>query len=165
MAAIELAPYRHDDPAFEIDLPVGMEVGAMPGVCVVAREPEGERSPFRSNLTVVAQDLPPGIDPVELAEASLAEEARRFPHWRLIDRAPARVGELDAERTLATYRLARDSGVDFGRELSIAVEQWRAQVGERVWIVSASAESGDYGLVSELWAACAESLRPGGGAA
>jgi hypothetical protein len=161
MAEIELERYRHRDPPFEIDLPVGMEVGAMPGVLVVAREPAGARSPFASNLTVVAQDLPVGLDLAAHADESLAEEARSLPHWRLIDRAPAHVGELDAERTLATYRLSRASGVDFGRELSVAVEQWRIDVERRVWIVSASAESGDYGLVSDVWTTCAESLRPG----
>jgi hypothetical protein len=162
MAVARLERFRHPDPAFEIDLPSGMEVGVMPGVLVVARAPEGATtSPFRTNLTVVAQELPAGVDASSYAEFALAEEARSFPDFRLIDRAPARLTCLDAERTLATYRLARDSGVDFGRPLSITVEQWRAVHEDLAWIVSASCETPDYALVADLWTACAESLRPG----
>ena len=95
MATAGLERYRHPAPAFEIDLPTGFEVGVMPGVLVVARAPEAaSASPFRANLTVVAQQLPPGVDPVELSDGSLAEQARTFPGWRLIDRAEARLGEL-----------------------------------------------------------------------
>jgi hypothetical protein len=161
MATAGLERYRHPAPAFEIDLPTGFELGVMPGVLVVARAPEAaSASPFRANLTVVAQQLPPGVDPVELSDGSLAEQARTFPGWRLIDRAEARIGELPAERTLATYRVTRDSGIDMGRGVSIAVEQWRALAGDVAWIVSGSCETAEYGLVGELWRACAESLRP-----
>jgi hypothetical protein len=161
MATAELERYRHPDPTFEIDLPAGFELGVMPGVLIVARAPEtASRSPFRANLTVVAQELPPGVDPVALSDGSLAEQARSFPRWRLIDRAEARIGELPAERTLATYLVTRDSGIDMGRSVSVAVEQWRAQAGDVAWIVSGSCETPHYGLVADLWAACAESLRP-----
>ena len=162
MAAGQLERYRHADPAFEIDLPPGTEVGTMPGMLVVARAPEdASSSPFRTNLTVVAQELPPGTGPRALAEASLAEAARSFPGWRLIDRAPARLGELTAERTLATYLPSRRSGVDFGRPLSVAVEQWRVLHGGLAWILSASCETPDYGCFGDVWRACAASWRPG----
>jgi hypothetical protein len=161
-AFADLERYRHDDPAFEIDLPAAAEVGTMPGMLVVARAPEdASASPFRTNLTVVAQHLPPDLSAERYAEVALGEAAASFPQWRLIDRQPAVLGGLPAERTLATYWLSRDSGVDFGRQLSVAVEQWWQLRGGMAWIVSASCEVGDYGRVGELWAACAESLRPG----
>jgi hypothetical protein len=161
MTVVELERYRHPDPRFEIDLPQGAELGVMPGMVLVARLPEdASPSPFRSNLTIVAQELPAGVDVSAHGDASLAEEARSLPEWRLIDRAPAEVGGRTAERTLATYRLGRDSGIDAGRALSVTVEQWRLLRDGLAWIVSASCESGDYGLVCDLWTECAESLRP-----
>jgi hypothetical protein len=154
---------RGSDPPFAIDLPDGLELGEMPGVLLVARAPEDvSGSPFRTNLTVVAEELPPDADLAAHAEASLADAARNLPGWRLIDRAPAQVGGRDGERTLATYLVARDSGVDFGRDLSVTVEQWRVVHEGRAWIASASCETGEYGLVCDAWTACAESLRPGG---
>jgi hypothetical protein len=162
MAVAGLERHRHPDPAFEIDLPSAMEVGVMPGVLVVARAPEGATaSPFRTNLTVVAQELPSGVDASSYAEFALAEEARSFPDFRLIDRAPAQLGGLEAERTLATYRPARDSGVDFGRPLSVTVEQWRTVHESLAWVVSASCETPEYAFMADLWTVCAESLRPG----
>jgi hypothetical protein len=155
-----LARYRHLDPAFEIAVPAGFELGSMPGALVVARAPEGES--FRANLTVIAQHLPPGSDAGVLSEASLAEQARSFPGWRLIDRAGTRIGGLPAERTLVTYLLTRDSGVDLGRETSIAVEQWRLLRDDVAWIVSGSSETPEYGRCAALWSACAGSLRHGG---
>src|SRR5262245_51744016 len=104
MAVVELERYRHPDPAFDIDLPAAAELGVMPGTLIVARAPEGASdSPFRTNLTVVAQHLPPGVDRERYAEAALAQEAGSLPEWRLIDRAPAEVDGRPAERTLATY--------------------------------------------------------------
>jgi hypothetical protein len=98
----------------------------MPGVLVVASAPaSATRSPFRTNLTVVAQQLAAGTDPEDYAAGALAEAARSFPDWRLIDRTAVEIAGLRGERTLATYRVAQDSGIDFGRELSVAVEQWR----------------------------------------
>jgi hypothetical protein len=159
MAEAGLVSYRHRDPAFEIGVPAGFELGALPGALVVARAPEG-RSPFRANLTVVAHELPPETDAAALSDGALAEQARSFPGWRLIDRAAARVGGLRAERTLITYLLTRDSGIDLGREASIAVEQWRTLGSGVSWIVSGSCETPEYGRFAPLWSACAASLRP-----
>jgi hypothetical protein len=161
MAPDGLERYRHPDPAFGIDVPAGFELGTMPGALVVARAPEeASPSPFRANLTVIAQELPPGTDPAAISEAALAEQARCFPGWRLIDRAAARIGDVPAERTLITYLLTRDSGVDLGRETSIAVEQWRLLRSGVAWIVSGSSETPEYGRFAPLWSACAGSLRP-----
>jgi hypothetical protein len=157
-----LQHYRHPDPEFEIDFPPGAEVGVMPGVLVVARAPEeASSSPFRTNLTVVAQELGPGIDHEAYANGALAEEAASFPEFRLIDRARERIGDLDAERTLATYRVAPDSGVDFGRDLSVTVQQWRLVHETMAWVLSASCETVEYPVVADVWTACAESLRVG----
>lgn len=154
--------YAHADPPFEIAFPAGAELGVMPGTLVMARAPDGlSSSPFRSNLTLVAEDLLEDIDPAEHAEASLAEEARSLPGWRLIDSATDRVDDTDAERTLATYLVERSSGIDFGRDLSVTLEQWRLVRGRRAWIASASCETGDFGLFGEVWATCARSLRIG----
>lgn len=154
--------YVHDEPAFEIELPADAELEEVPGMLLAARAPEGvTASPFRSNLTIVAQDLPGDDVHDALAEASLAEEARTLPNWRLIDRAPAQLGDLPAERTLATYVVGRASGVDFGRDLSVTVQQWRTIQGSRAWIASASCETPDFALVGDRWAACAATLRPG----
>jgi hypothetical protein len=162
MAAAALERYCHPEPAFAIDLPADAELGMMPGVLVVASAPEGATgSPFRTNLTVVAQRLAPGTDPDDYAEGALAEAERSFPDWRLIDRTSVEIAGLRGERTLATYRVAQDSGIDFGRELSVAVEQWRLVGDSLAWIVSASCETPEYGLVGQVWRACAETLRPG----
>ena len=97
MAVVELERYRHPDPPFEIHLPAGSELGIMPGTLIVARAPEDvSDSPFRTNLTVVAQRLPPGADREHYAAAALAQEAGSLPEWRLIDRAPARIDGLAA---------------------------------------------------------------------
>ena len=162
MAPEGLERYRHPDPEFEIDVPAGFDLGAMPGALVVARAPEGtSASPFRANLTVVAQQLPPGIDAATLSQASLAEQAHCFPGWRLIDRAGAWIGGLPAERTLVTYLLTRDSGLDLGRETSIAVEQWRMLRSDVAWIVSGSSETPEYGRFAGVWSVCAGSLVAG----
>jgi hypothetical protein len=162
MAVVELERYRHEEPAFTIDLPAGAEVGVMPGVLVVARAPEGVTpSPFRTNLTVVAQELGPDMSPEKYAAGALAEAAASFPGWRLIDRTPVEIGGLRGERTLATYVLQRDSGVDFGREMSAAVEQWRLAGAGLAWIVSASCEAAEYGMVGSVWRTSAETLRTG----
>jgi hypothetical protein len=151
--------YRHADPAFGIDLPAEAELIDVPGMLLTARRPaDASASPFRSNLTVVAEPLPEGLDLEAYCEGSLAMEARLFPHWRLLDGETVEVSERPALRTLATYRVARDSGVDFGRTLSVTVEQWRLVADRTAWIASASCETPEYGLVGEAWAESATSL-------
>jgi hypothetical protein len=163
MAATTSRRHRHADPAFAIDLPDGVELGDVPGTLLAARQPaDASASPFRSNLTVVAEPLPDGLDLDVYCEGSLAVQARMFPHWRLLDRDTVEVSERPALRTLATYRVARDSGVDFGRTLSVTVEQWRLVAGRMAWIASASCETPEYGLVGETWAESATSLVVGG---
>jgi hypothetical protein len=162
MAATTPRRYRHADPAFAIDLPDGVELGDVPGMLLAARRPaEASASPFRSNLTVVAEPLPEGLGLDAYCEGSLAVQARMFPHWRLLDRETVEVSDRRAVRTLATYRAARDSGVDFGRTLSVTVEQWRLVADRTAWIASASCETPEYGLVGEVWAESATSLEVG----
>ena len=152
----------HADPPFAIELPDGVELIDLPGMLLTARRPaEASRSPFRSNLTVVAEPLPPGLHLDAYCDGSLAVQARMFPHWRVIDREAVELGDRPAVRTLATYRAARDSGVDFGRVLSGTVEQWRLLDDGTAWIASASCETPEYGLVGEAWAASVGSLRVG----
>jgi hypothetical protein len=159
MAATTSWRYRHADPAFAIDLPEGVELGDVPGMLLAARRPaEASTSPFRSNLTVVAEPLPEELDLAAYCEGSLAVQARMFPHWRLLDFETVEVSARPAVRTLATYRAARDSGVDFGRTLSVTVEQWRFVADRTAWIASASCETPEYGLVGEAWAESATSL-------
>lgn len=154
--------YAHADPAFEIDLPAGAEVGTVAGTLVVARAPQSaSSSPFRSNLTIVAEELPADVDPAEHEEASLVQEAAGLPGWRLIDRATDTIDGDAASRTLATYMVGRGSGVDVGRDLPVTLEQWRLVRGGHAWIASASCETGDYALFGQLWATCATSLRVG----
>jgi hypothetical protein len=64
-------------------------------------------------------------------------------------------------RTLATYLGSAVAGFDFGRDLSVALEQWRIHHERDAWIVSVSCDAVEYALVSEVWRVCAESLRPG----
>jgi hypothetical protein len=64
-------------------------------------------------------------------------------------------------RTLTTYLGSAMPGFDFGRDLSIALEQWRIQHEGDAWIASVSCDTVEYALVSEVWRVCAESLRPG----
>lgn len=159
MATTKPWRHRHADPAFGIDLPDGVDLIDVPGMLLTARRPaEASASPFRSNLTVVAEPLPEGLDLDAYCEGSLAVQARMFPHWRLLDRETVEMSDQPAVRTLATYRAARDSGVDFGRTLSVTVEQWRLVAGRTAWIASASCETPEYGLVGEAWAESATSL-------
>jgi hypothetical protein len=161
MAVAELERHRHPDPACAIDLPAGFEVGTMPGMLLVARAPEGfSPSPFAPNLTLAAQRLSPATDLGALGDEALAVAQRSLPAWRLLDRTDATIGRLEGERTLATYLVRRGSGVDLGRDVSVAVEQWRVVGDGLAWIVSGSCESAEYGQLCDLWAASAESLRP-----
>ena len=160
MAVAELERYRHDDPPFTVDLPAGAELGVMPGLLIVARAPEAATvSPFRPNITILAQELPAGTDLDALADAAIDEAARCLPAWHLLDRE---AGEGADERTLATY-LARLEGVDLGREVPVVVEQWRRVHDGLLWVLSASCELAEYGELADLWDACARSLAPGAG--
>jgi hypothetical protein len=162
MAVAELERHRHPDPACAIDLPAGFDVGTMPGVLLVARAPDGfSASPFAPNVALAAQRLPPDADLGALGDAALARAECSFPAWRLLDRTDTAIGGMDGQRTLATYLVRPGSGVDLGRDVSIAVEQWYVVGDGLAWIVSGSSESADYGQVCDLWAASAESLRPG----
>ncbi len=157
-------------PAFAIDVPEGAEEadggthGAPAEIVLAVREPEGAtESPFRPNLTVVAEPVAAGLDLAAYAETSIATESEMLPGWRLIDRDETTVGELPAVRTLASYLGSAVPGIDFGRPLSITVEQWRLLHAGTGWVVSASCETAEYALVCDTWRACAESLRPGEG--
>jgi hypothetical protein len=152
--------------AFAIDVPEGAEEAdaraqGLPAELVLAvREPAGAtESPFRSNLTVVAEPVPAGTGLAAYADASIATESEMLPGWRLIDREDTSVGELPAVRTLASYLGSAMPGLDFGRPLSITLEQWRLLHAGTGWVVSASCETAEYALVCDAWRACAESLR------
>jgi hypothetical protein len=148
---------RHSHPDFAIDLPEDVEVGELPGTLLVARDPNGA-SPFRANLTVVAEQLPPGFGLAEYSAAGLDQAEQSIPGFRLIDRAETELAGLPAERTLATYLVTPETGVDLGRPVSVTLEQWRAIAGERAWIVSCSCDTAEYFKAADVWSACAESL-------
>jgi hypothetical protein len=160
MPAVELVRHRHPDPAFAVDLPATAERSS-DGALLVAREPRPEPAAFRANLTVVAEQIPARLAFPAYAERSIADEAEMLPGWRLIDREDSEIGGLPAVRTLATYLGSAVAGFDFGRDLSIALEQWRIHHERDAWIVSVSCDGIEYALVSEVWRVCAESLRPG----
>ena len=165
MPVAHVRRHVHADPPFALDLPDEVELIELPGMLLTALRPAGATaSPFRSNLTVVAEALPDGLDLDAYCEGSLAVQARMFPHWRVIDREATELGGEPALRTLATYRAARDSGADFGRVLSVTVEQWRLIAGRTAWVASASCETPEYALVGEAWAASVGSLRVGAAA-
>jgi hypothetical protein len=151
MAVLER--YRHADPPFEIDLPAGLQLGSPPGTLLVAADPAGAGpSPFRANLTVVAQELPAEFD---LDDDGLEQLERTFTGWRLIDRAATVIGELPAERTLGTYL------VRLGWTVSVTLEQWRIVRDGLAWIVSCSSDTGDYAQTWGAWTECVETLRIG----
>jgi hypothetical protein len=161
MPAVELERYRHPSPPFAVDLPAGAERSSE-GALLVAREPVPDPAvSFRANLSVVAEQIPAGMAFAEYAARSIADESEMLPGWRLIDREDTNVGGLPAVRTLATYLGSAVPGFDFGRDLSIALEQWRVWAEADVWIASVSCDAVEYALVSEVWRVCAESLRPG----
>jgi hypothetical protein len=161
MPAVELERYHHRSPPFAIDLPAGAERSSE-GALLVVREPEPEpAATFRANLTVVAEQIPAGMAFGDYADRSIADESEMLPGWRLIDREDAEIGGRAAVRTLATYLGSAVDGFDFGRDLSIALEQWRIHHGADAWIASVSCDTVEYALVSEVWRVCAESLRPG----
>jgi hypothetical protein len=163
MAAPALVRHHGRAPAFGIDVPA--EAGVQTGepvllTAVEPRRPDGGPL-FASSLTVVAESLPPGTDLAAYTDGSLATESEMFPGWRLIDRAEVPVGDLPGTRTLATYLASSVAGLDFGRDVSVTLEQWRVIHEGLGWVVSVSVETPDYHLVCDGWAACAESLRPG----
>jgi hypothetical protein len=163
MDADTLQRYRHAEPPFAIDLPADVEIdSAAPGTLLVARDPGGEgRSPFRANLTVVAEQLPDGFDPADYTAAGLAQAERSIPGWRLIDRTDTTLSGRPGERTLATYLVTPETGIDLGRAVSVTLEQWRVIEGDVAWIVSCSCDTAEYWQASETWTRCAESLRLG----
>jgi hypothetical protein len=159
--AVELVRYRHPNPPFAVDLPAEAERSSE-GALLVAREPAPEPVPaFRANLTVVAEQIPAGLDFAAYVDRSLADESEMLPAWRLIDREDTSIGGRRAVRTLATYLGSAMPGFDFGRDLSVALEQWRIEHAGDAWIASVSCDAVEYALVGEVWRACAESLRPG----
>jgi hypothetical protein len=146
-----------DHPEFFIDLPEDVEVGELPGTLLVARDPTSA-SPFHANLTVVNEQLPPGFGLAEYTAAGLDQAERSIPGFRLIDRADASLAGLPAVRTLATYLVTPESGIDLGRPVSVTLEQWRAVAGDRAWVVSCSCDTAEYFKAADVWTACAESL-------
>jgi hypothetical protein len=148
--------HTHQDPPFAIELPDDVELGAAEGTLLVARDPNGQ-SPFRANLTVVAEQLPPGYDHAAYMDAGIEQAERSLPGWRLIDRTETGQGE----RTLATYLITPETGFDLGRPVSVTLEQWRVIDGDIAWIVSCSCDTAEYWQASDTWARCAESLRTG----
>jgi hypothetical protein len=162
MPVDELRRYRHADPAFEIDLPAGLEAGPAPGALIVVADPAGSSaSPFRASLTVVAQELPGGVDATTYVDECLAEAVRHFPGWRLIDRAETLIGDLPAERTLATYLATPETGVDLAWTVSVTLEQWVILQGGLAWVISCSCDTGDYAQVYDRFERCVDSLRLG----
>lgn len=163
MHADTLNCHRHADPPFAIDLPADVEIDTeAAGTLLVARDPGGEaRSPFRANLTVVAERLPDGFDPAEYSTTALAQAERSIPGWRLIDRTDTTIAGRPGERTLATYLITPESGIDLGRAVSVTLEQWRVIDADVAWIVSCSCDTAEYWQAADTWTRCAESLRLG----
>lgn len=150
--------HRHPEPPFSIDLPDDVELDVSPGMLLVARDPNGQ-SPFRANLTIVAEQLPPGAE--TSMDAGLEQAARSIPGWRLIDRTETTIADLQGERALATYLVTPESGFDLGRPVSITLEQWRVIDGDIAWVVSCSCDTAEYWQASDTWTRSAESLRTG----
>ncbi|MBE2319682.1 DcrB-related protein [Solirubrobacter sp. CPCC 204708] len=142
---------RHEHAEFAIDLPEDVELVDQPGTFLVARDGSGA-SPFRANLTVVAEQLPEPITLDEYTALGVELLERRVPGFRLIDRAATTLAGHAAERTLATYL------VDLERPVSVTLEQWRLLVDGAAWIVSCSCDTAEYWQAAEAWTACAESL-------
>jgi hypothetical protein len=154
--------YRHLDPPFTIELPADGEAIEQPGVMLLVRDPEGtSASPFRANLNLVAEALPPHADLDGYTAAGLEATAERLPGWRLIDRAEEPVGDRPGERTLASYLLTPESGVDLGRAVSVTLEQWRVFHDGLAWIVSGSCDTGEYRSAAPAWAAIVSTWRLG----
>jgi hypothetical protein len=148
---IALERYVHPALGFGLDLAPGMEIfDKGPDVALIAREAEGAgTSPFRANLTVVAERLHPGTSLEDYAEESLAKQAGLLDDWRLIDRTETTVAGLPAVRTLGHHA--------FG-EFAVALEQWRVVAGDVAWVVAASCDALEYSVVADVATACAESL-------
>lgn len=148
---IALKRYVHPALGFGLDLAPGMEIyDKGPDVALVAREAEGSgTSPFRANLTVVAERLHPGTSLEDYVEASLEKQAGMLDDWRLIDRAETTVSGLPAVRTLGHHVYG---------EFGIVLEQWRVVDGELAWVVAAQCDALEYSAVADVATACAESL-------
>ena len=150
----ELEPYTHPELGFTMQLPAGIEIGEeVPGVALLARTvEEAAISPFRANLTVVAERLPAGTDAEGYTDQSLAAQEPLLESYYLIDRAPAVVGGRPATRTLGHHAFQAHA---------VALEQWRVVDGDTGYVISASCEALEYDSVADGFAACAESFRPG----
>src|SRR5262249_23741873 len=135
-----------------------------PGVLLLVRDPEGaSSSPFRANFNIVAEALPPDADLDGYTSAGLEAVAERFPGWRLIDRAEEPVGDRPGERTLASYLVTPETGIELGRVVSVTLEQWRVFHDGLAWILSGSCDTGEYRSAAPAWAAMVATLRLGAG--
>lgn len=163
MAELTLVRQVHADPACSLAVPEEFDLGLADGVLLAARAPDGtfSSSPFAPNLTLLVQPLAPGADREQLAVDALAFSQRTFNAWRLIDRTDVEIAGLPGERTLATYLVRPGSGVELGRDVVVAVEQWHLYDVGLLWTISCSCESADYGQLSDLWSVLAESFEPG----
>ena len=151
---LALETYRHPTLGFAIDLPPGLELHAsLPGAALVAVEREDAlpHGAFRSNLTVIAQDVGPGVALDAQLERSLLDQERVLEGFRLLDREATTLAGLPAVRTLAHHRS--------GGDLAVVAEQWTTMRDGLAWTVTCTCEALAYDVSADVLSAAAESLR------
>ena len=137
MTTLELEHYVHRKLRFEID----PRSGSRPEpTCAASRSPRGIRkgtpaTPFHTNLTVVAEQLPEPFELPAYADRSLATQADVLLRWHLFDREETDIGGIPAVRTLGHHS---------DGELAIVAEQWRLIHDGRGWVLTASCGALDY---------------------
>jgi len=158
MTTLELEHYVHRKLRFEIDLPVGLQTRTdLRGIALAAWDPQGTpATPFHTNLTVVAEQLPEPFELPAYADRSLATQADVLLRWHLFDREETDIGGIPAVRTLGHHS---------DGELAIVAEQWRLIHDGRGWVLTASCGALDYPGAGDIWRAVAETFRPRGSGA
>ncbi len=148
---LELRRYERPEGRFAIDLPAQSEIlEDVDGIALVAVEP-ADIGAFRANLNIVIERLGEPLDLDDYLERSVEVQQRQMSRFRLLDRAPAVLGDgLDARRTLAVHEV---DGV------AVVLEQWRTVRDDLGYVLSASCGGLDYDEVADTMSTCAESFR------
>lgn len=155
MSTPERLAYRHPELGFTIDLPAGTEYrDGLADIALIALEPDRDESPFRANVTVVAEEtvLETGLD--AHCDATIAMQGHRLAGFLLLDREMARLTGHEACRTLAHHH---------ANGLALAIEQWHLLAKGLAYTLTASCWALDYDNLADGFREIAESFEPGWG--
>jgi hypothetical protein len=144
-----IIPYRHEAGGFALPLPedwVRLD-GPVPGISLVALEPDRPEERFRANLVVTVEELDDGLD-LDGWQASTEEHLpSALNDYLLLDRE-----RMDLNGRVAIRRLAHHARPETG---SITMEQWAFVVGRRGITLTASSSTLDHDTLADVFAGIA----------